>query len=76
MLVVLWPFAGSGGTGRSRLASPMTMKPKDWAVAAIDITSCPLRGQIDPRALRFSAAATAVVLAIVLLTAGVARPLA
>ena len=40
------------------------------------VTSCPLRGQVDPRALRFSAAATASVLAIVLLTAGVARPLA
>lgn len=40
------------------------------------ITSCPLRGQVDPRALRFSAAATACVRAIVLLTAEVARPLA
>lgn len=40
------------------------------------ITSCPLRGQVDPRALRFSAAATSSVLAIVLLTAGLLRPLA
>jgi len=40
------------------------------------ITSCPLRGQVDPRALRFSAGATAVVLTIVLLTVGPARPLA
>ncbi|MFC7358725.1 DUF4395 domain-containing protein [Nocardioides astragali] len=40
------------------------------------VTSCPLRGQVDPRALRFGAAATAGVLAIVLLTVGVARPLA
>lgn len=40
------------------------------------ITSCPLRGWVDPRALRFSAAATAIVLAVVMLTAGPARPLA
>jgi hypothetical protein len=43
---------------------------------SIGITSCPLRDRVDPRALRFSAAATAGVLAIVLLTAGLARPLA
>jgi hypothetical protein len=40
------------------------------------IASCPLRGQVDPRALRFSAAATAGVLAVVLLTVAPARPLA
>lgn len=40
------------------------------------ITSCPLRDRVDPRALRFSAAATAGVLAIALLTVGLARPLA
>lgn len=40
------------------------------------ITSCPLRGQVDPRALRFSAAATAGVLVVALLTVGPARPLA
>ncbi len=40
------------------------------------IISCPLRGQVDPRALRFSAAATASVLAIVLLTVAPARSLA
>ena len=40
------------------------------------ITSCPLRDQVDPRALRFSAAATAGVLVIVLLIVGLARPLA
>lgn len=40
------------------------------------ITSCPLRDRVDPRALRFSAAATAGVLALVLLTAGPAEPLA
>ena len=39
-------------------------------------TSCPLRDHVDPRALRFSAAATASVLVIVLLTVGLARPLA
>ena len=43
---------------------------------SIAITSCPLRDQVDPRALRFSAAATASVLAIALLTVGLARPLA
>jgi hypothetical protein len=40
------------------------------------ITTCPLRDQVDPRALRFSAAATASVLVIVLLTVEFARPLA
>jgi hypothetical protein len=45
-------------------------------MGSVGITSCPLRDQVDPRALRFSAAATAGVLAIVLLTVGVARPLA
>jgi hypothetical protein len=37
--------------------------------------ACPLRGRVDPRLLRFSAAATAGVLAIVLLIVDVARPL-
>jgi hypothetical protein len=45
-------------------------------MGSIGLTSCPLRDQVDPRALRFSAAATASVLAVVLLTAGPARPLA
>lgn len=45
-------------------------------MGTVAITSCPLRHHVDPRALRFSAAATASVLAIVLLTADVARPLA
>ena len=45
-------------------------------MGSIGLTSCPLRDWVDPRALRFSAAATASVLAIVLLTAGLARPLA
>ncbi len=45
-------------------------------MGSIGITSCPLRGQVDPRALRFSAAATASVLVVVLLTVGLARPLA
>ena len=45
-------------------------------MGSIGITSCPLRGQVDPRALRFSAAATGSVLAVVLLTSGPARPLA
>lgn len=45
-------------------------------MGSIGMTSCPLRDQVDPRALRFSAAATASVLAIVLLTVGLARPLA
>ncbi len=39
------------------------------------IGACPLRGQVDPRLLRFSAGATAVVLAVVLLVVDVARPL-
>ena len=45
-------------------------------MGSIGITSCPLRDQVDPRALRFSAAATASVLAVVLLTVDPARPLA
>jgi hypothetical protein len=45
-------------------------------MGSIAVTSCPLRGQVDPRALRFSAAAMAIVLAVVLLTVGLARPVA
>ncbi len=45
-------------------------------MGSVGITSCPLRGQVDPRALRFNAAATASVLTVVLLTADPARPLA
>lgn len=37
--------------------------------------ACPLRGQVDPRLLRFSAGATAGVLAVVLLVVDAARPL-
>lgn len=39
------------------------------------IMACPLRARVDPRLLRFSAGATALVLAAVLLTIGVVRPL-
>ena len=39
------------------------------------ISACPLRAQVDPRLLRFSAGATAAVLAVVLLIVDVARPL-
>ncbi|WP_407319400.1 DUF4395 domain-containing protein [Isoptericola halotolerans] len=45
-------------------------------MGGLGITSCPLRDQVDPRALRFAAGATAFVLAAVLLTIGPARPLA
>lgn len=45
-------------------------------MASIGLTTCPLRAWVDPRALRFSAAATATVLVIVLLTVTPARPLA
>lgn len=38
------------------------------------IGACPLRGQVDPRLLRFSAGATAMVLAVVLLIVDLARP--
>jgi hypothetical protein len=37
--------------------------------------ACPLRAQVDPRLLRFSAGATASVLAVVMLIVDVARPL-
>lgn len=40
------------------------------------ISACPLRSHVDPRLLRFSSGATASVLALVLLLADVARPLA
>ncbi|WP_069385876.1 DUF4395 domain-containing protein [Cellulosimicrobium cellulans] len=40
------------------------------------ITACPLRGQVDPRLLRFSAGATAGVLAVALIFVDVVRPLA
>ena len=39
------------------------------------IGACPLRSHVDPRLLRFSAGATAGVLAVVLLIVDVARPL-
>jgi uncharacterized protein DUF4395 len=39
------------------------------------IGACPLRAHLDPRLLRFSAGATASVLAVVLLIVDVARPL-
>ncbi len=39
------------------------------------IGACPLRSHVDPRLLRFSAGATAIVLAVVLLLVDVARPL-
>ena len=45
-------------------------------MSSIGVTTCPLRAHVDPRALRFGAAATASVLVIALLTVGVARPLA
>ena len=45
-------------------------------MGSVGITSCPLRGQVDPRALRFNAAATAGVLTVGLLAVGPARPLA
>jgi hypothetical protein len=45
-------------------------------MGSIGVTSCPLRDRIDPRAVRFSDAATASVLVIALLTVGLARPLA
>lgn len=39
------------------------------------VTACPLRSHVDPRLTRFSAGATALVLAVALLTAGPVRPL-
>jgi hypothetical protein len=45
-------------------------------MSKFSVTTCPLRDYVDPRALRFSAAATASVLVITLLSVGVARPLA
>jgi hypothetical protein len=39
------------------------------------ITACPLRAQVDPRLLRFSAGATASVLAVALLVVDVVQPL-
>ena len=39
------------------------------------VAACPLRARVDPRLVRFSAGATACVLAVVLLVVDVARPL-
>jgi hypothetical protein len=39
------------------------------------VSACPLRARVDPRLMRFSAGATASILAIVLLIVDVARPL-
>lgn len=44
-------------------------------MAGTRISACPLRGRVDPRLTRFSAGATAGVLALVLLVVDVARPL-
>jgi Domain of unknown function (DUF4395) len=44
-------------------------------VSSNPLVACPLRGQVDPRLKRFSAGATAGVLAVVLLIVEVARPL-
>jgi len=44
-------------------------------VAGNTLGACPLRGHVDPRLTRFSAGATAVVLAVVLLIVDDARPL-
>ena len=43
-------------------------------MARTSIGACPLRGHVDPRLLRFSAGATAGVLAVALLIVEVARP--
>ncbi len=39
------------------------------------LRACPLRARVDPRLVRFSAGATASILAVVLLVIGLARPL-
>jgi uncharacterized protein DUF4395 len=44
-------------------------------VRSTSVAACPLRAQVDPRLLRFSAGATASVLAVVLLVVDVSRPL-
>jgi hypothetical protein len=44
-------------------------------VSGNTLGACPLRAHVDPRLTRFSAGATAVVLAVVLLIVDVARPL-
>ena len=43
---------------------------------ASSIGACPLRARVDPRLIRFSAGATAIVLVVVLLLVEIARPLA
>ena len=47
----------------------------EWLVSGNAVGACPLRAHIDPRLTRFSAGATAGVLAMVLLVVDVARPL-
>lgn len=65
------------------LNSVATYSGSDWLadfpeslVSGNTIGACPLRAHVDPRLTRFSAGATAGVLAVVLLIVDVARPLA
>src|SRR5690554_6534501 len=64
--------------GTSTSVPPFVSGPhrQERHMDSLGISSCPLRAHVDPRALRFSAAATAVVLVVALLTVEIARPLA
>jgi hypothetical protein len=63
---------GNATTGTATTGSATTGS----ATTGSATTGCPLRDRVDPRALRFSAAATASVLAVAVLTVGPARPVA
>ena len=54
--------------------NPLPLWRRTFSPAA-DFRVCPLRGSVDPRLVRFSAGATALTLAVVLLIVDVARPL-
>lgn len=51
------------------------MSARGEPMAPTSVSACPLRTRVDPRLLRFTAGATALVLAVSLLVVGVVRPL-
>src|SRR6188472_4253445 len=60
---------------RARFPAPATFQSLGDLMPSTGFQACPLRAQVDPRLLRFSAGATASVLAVALLIAPLARPL-
>jgi hypothetical protein len=81
-LTVMAAFPPPDGAGRCGLSILTWIGPAlafhslENDMRSTNVGACPLRGHVDPRLSRFSAGATASVLAIVLLIVEVARPLA